>query len=255
MKRADRHTAIIELLQKEHEVRVSDLSKTLGTAEMTIRRDLNMLTKEYNITRTHGGAKLESPSLIKIISFDEARIKNKEEKNVIAMNSAHKIKDGQRIFIDAGSTTRKLVDYLDPEHRNIIVANHLGIATKASELPNASVIILGGEVINATKCSSGFVTEDQISRYKFDAAFIGAAAVGNDGKIYDGYSPEASLKNLLFDLCDAVYLLVDSSKFNKYDIHPFGDLSKITEVFTDTNITTEGLQLLKKFNTEYTLCE
>ena len=60
------------------------------------------------------------------------------------------------------------------------------------------MIMLGGEMIRITNCSSGPVAEEQIRKYQLDTAFIGAAAIGTDGRLYDGYSPEARFKSSLF---------------------------------------------------------
>lgn len=105
-------------------------------------------------------------------------------------------------------------------------------------------------MIRISNCSSGTITEEQIKRYQLDIAFLGACAVGVDGKLYDGYSPEARLKTSIFSVAKEVYLLADSSKFNIYDLNEFGDLTKIKAVITDSGINEEGLALLKRYRVE-----
>jgi DeoR/GlpR family transcriptional regulator of sugar metabolism len=91
------------------------------------------------------------------------------------------------------------------------------------------------------------VAEEQIKRYQLDIAFLGAAAVGADGKMYDGYSPEARLKDSVFSVSKKICLMVDSAKFNCYDLHEFGSLKQVDIVITDEGIDEDAWNLLKKY--------
>lgn len=242
--------AILNLLQEEHEVKVSALAKRFDTSEMTIRRDLNILTQQYNVTRTHGGAVLSHDSVVRAISFDEARIEHKEAKERIARKAVELVEVRQRIFIDSGSTTRQMIHYFDKEMKNIIVTNNLTVASTAMQHSNLSVVMLGGELLRLSNCTSGVMAEEQVKRYPMDIAFVGAAAVGADGVLYDGYSPEARLKVHLFDVAKKICLMVDSSKFNCYDLHEFGSLKNIDIIITDEGIDRETRVFLEKYGIE-----
>ena len=102
MKKNERCLAILEILQKQHKVTVTELAEKFDISEMTVRRDLNSLAREYNISRTHGGAELGNQPVVRMISFDEPRIAHKDSKDKIAALAATMIQNGQRIFIDAG---------------------------------------------------------------------------------------------------------------------------------------------------------
>lgn len=245
-----RYLEILDILQKQHEVKVSDLAEHFQTSEMTIRRDLNFLARQYNITRTHGGATLLQDSVVRTISFDENKIANKESKEIIAQRAIQQVDYRQRIFIDAGSTTRQMIKYLPENMRNVIVTNSLTVAEGALQHKDMSVIMLGGEMIHLANCSSGTVAEEQLKRYQLDIAFLGAAAVGTDGKMYDGYSPEARLKGTIFEVSKRICLMIDSSKFNCYDLHEFGSLSQVHTVITDSGIGKDALALLERYNLE-----
>ena len=182
MKKSERCLAILEILQRQHKVTVTDLAQRFGISEMTIRRDLNFLARQYNISRTHGGAELGNQPVVRMISFDEARIAHKETKEKIAAMAATMIRSGQRIFVDAGSTTRIILNYLNEETKAVVVVNHLKVAEQALQFENLSVIMLGGDMIRITNCSSGPVAEEQLKNYQLDIAFIGAAAIGTDGE-------------------------------------------------------------------------
>ena len=110
-------------------------------------------------------------------------------------------------------------------------------------------------MLKVTNCSSGPVAEEQIKKYSLDIAFLGAGAIGADGKLYDGYSPEARFKNSIFPVAEKVYVLADSSKFNTYNLNCFATLSQVDAVITDSGISQEGRTLLQKYNVELILAE
>ncbi|WP_373218556.1 DeoR/GlpR family DNA-binding transcription regulator [Ruminococcus sp. 5_1_39BFAA] len=247
MNKNERCLEILEILQKEHKVEVGELAEKFEISEMTIRRDLNALAQQYNITRTHGGAILnKNQPVVRMISFDEDRIANRDAKERIAEMAASMIRNGQRIFIDAGSTTRIILNYLPEDTKAVVVCNHLKVAEQALKFNNLSVIMLGGDMIRITNCSSGPVAEEQLRKYQLDTAFIGAAAIGTDGKLYDGYSPEARLKSAIFEVAKRVYVLADSSKINTYDLNEFGKLTQLDGVITDSGMDKEGENLMKR---------
>lgn len=250
MDKSSRRLKILDILQSNGSVDVNELAQKFQSSEMTIRRDLNDLAKQYNVIRTHGGAvtKERDTKIIKSISFYDDKITNKEAKSKIAQTAASFIQPRQRIFIDAGSTTRGIVHYLNNELKTIVVSNSIEVVESCMHYENISVIMLGGEMLRISRCSFGKNTEHQLLEYQFDVAFLGAAAIGTDGKVYDGYSPEASFKNKIFDVTKKVYLLVDSSKFNTYDLIDFADLNQFYGLITDTNVNAETELLLKRKN-------
>ena len=165
------------------------------------------------------------------------------------------IQNGQRIFIDAGSTTRTILNYLEEDTRAVVVTHHLAVAEQALKFENLAVIMLGGDMIRITNCSSGPVAEEQLKKYQLDTAFIGAAAIGSDGKLYDGYSPEARLKGTLFSVAKKIYVLADSSKMNTYNLNEFGSLSQIDGLITDAGIDEEAMTLMKRHRVNVIIAE
>lgn len=256
MDKAVRCLEILKMLQEKGFVKVNELSAKFDTSEMTIRRDLKFLAQQYNLQRTHGGAIMPpGQPVVRIISFDEQRITNKEAKEKIAQKAAALLRARQRIFVDAGSTTRQVVNYIDSSLHSIIVTNHLQTAEAALKIEHLSVIMLGGEIISITNCTSGEMAEEQLKKYQLDIAFLGAAAVGSDGLLYDGYSPEARFKKSVFEVAKETYLLADSSKFNTYDLNSFASLSQVKAVITDSNINAEGMSLLKRHNVQVIIAD
>lgn len=250
MDKASRGLKILDMLQENGQVEVAELAKIFGTSEMTIRRDLNTLAKKYNVTRTHGGATMpqNGAPIIKLETFVEEKISNREQKDIIAKKAASFIEFRQRIFIDPGSTARLVTKYLRNENKNIVVTNSIAVVDACLEYDGVSVIMLGGEILPGSRCVMGDAAEEQLRNYRLDIAFVGASAVGMDGKAYDGYSPEAWHKKMIFEIANKVYLLVDSSKFNTYDLTAYAYLKQFAGIITDKGIDEKTVAFLKKRN-------
>lgn len=248
MNKNERITLILNELQNRQSVSVKDLSARFNISEMTIRRDLNELSEQYNITRTHGGAILPNKNIVRTLSFDKQQISHLDDKLRIAERAVELISPGQRIYIDVGSTTRPIVQFFNNNMNNVIVTNSLDVAEEVVQYNSLSVVMLGGEIVPLKKCTSGDTVEEQLMRYRLDIAFLGAAAIGTDGRLYDEFTPDAQFKKSIFSVSEKVILLADSSKLNTYQLSSFGKLEDVDTIVTDSGISPEGLELLDRYH-------
>lgn len=252
MDKNERHLKELNMLKQNGSVEVQELSRLFSVSEMTIRRDLMDLSKEYNISRTYGGAVLNSSDLQLIRTSATASGENMDNwdlKSKIAKKAASLIQNGQRIFIDHGSTARSLINFLPEKEQNIIiVTNQLEIAQKAIKKESCSVIFIGGVIMKEAECSFGPTAEEQLASYHLDTAFLGAAAIGNDGFIYDAYTSENAVKRKVLEMAKEIYIMADSTKFGKYNLLSVTHLQNITGIITDAGIPQNFIELLDQYN-------
>ena len=111
----ERHALILDKLERESVVYVNDLVKVLETSESTIRRDLNQLDKAGLLKKVHGGSTSLNSSLIntKDFEFEVRQGINKEEKLRIAKCAASLIEPDDFVYIDSGTTTELMIDYIE----------------------------------------------------------------------------------------------------------------------------------------------
>ena len=106
----ERRNLILEKLQTEKRVVVSELSQLYEVSEETIRRDLDKLEKEGLATKSYGGAVIKEDVSIDL-PFNIRKNQNVGGKQKMAELAASLVKEGDHIFLDA-STLSSCVDIL-----------------------------------------------------------------------------------------------------------------------------------------------
>jgi DeoR family fructose operon transcriptional repressor len=126
----ERYATILRILEEKKAVTVLDLTRALNASESTVRRDLTALHKNGRLYKVYGGA----TSIDNNYSSAEEDMKTKndlfpEEKIAIARKAAGLIKQKDFVYIDAGSTTLHLIDFLT-ETSAVFVTNGMQHAAK-----------------------------------------------------------------------------------------------------------------------------
>ena len=119
----ERHKLILEKLERESVVYLNDLVKYLNTSESTIRRDLIALDKAGLLKKVHGGA-----TLLKEISInttddivENRKTLNIDEKLKIAEYAASLIEDNDLVYIDAGTTTELMINFINNTKERVVI--------------------------------------------------------------------------------------------------------------------------------------
>ena len=149
-----RHEIILNLLSEKGSITVTELKELLNTSESTIRRDLNTLDEQGRLTKVFGGAVEKSNGVLTTeLSVSQKATVNTEAKKKIAMYAAKLVAPNDFIYIDAGTTTEYLIDYLD-EKNATYVTNAVTHARKLA-VAGFKVILIGGELKGITEAVVG----------------------------------------------------------------------------------------------------
>ncbi len=227
----ERFAKILSILESMGSVTVQQLMTELGASESTIRRDLNTLDAEGKLTKVHGGAILKhsmySTRDDEVITRKE---KNKEAKIKIARYAASLIEQGDFVYLDAGTTTELMIDYM--EHKQItFVTNAITHAKKLAER-GFTVYLLGGEFKAVTEAIVGEEAVLTLEKYNFTKGFWGTNGVS----IQKGFSTpevkEAMVKRKAMECCRECYILADESKFNQISSVTFAGFEAATVLTT-----------------------
>lgn len=216
---------IIKVVEERKSVTVQELMELFDASESTIRRDLVLLDKNGQLTRVHGGAvALDSAYFTKDADVNYRMDLNREEKRVIARYAAGLIKPGDFIFLDAGTTTELMIDFL--MERNVeFVTNAIVHARKLAKR-GYIVYILGGNIKDKTEAVVGEEAILGLKKYNFTRGFFGANGVSAEHGYSTPDTAEALVKKEAWGHCRERYVLADASKFHQISSVSFADFSE-----------------------------
>ena len=210
----ERFSAILEMLQEKKAVTVAELTQILETSESTIRRDLNTLHEQGKLKKVHGGATVCHEDFLS----NEEDIPTKAalcmaEKNRIAKFAASLITDNDFVYIDAGTTTEHMIEYIEA-NKVVFVTNGLAHAKRLVQR-GYRAYILGGEFKASTEAIIGAEGLNNLKKYHFTKSFLGTNGI----TIKDGFSTpdidEAMIKMEAANRSHKVFVLADHTKFDE----------------------------------------
>lgn len=236
----ERYNLILELIKNKKNIKLNELAEEMDVSEATVRRDLNFLEEKGKIRRVHGGAVLienkEEDIIYKKMVFSE-------EKNKIGKEAASHVKNGDIIFLDAGSTAECMIKYLEDKKDIKVVTNGF---THMEELAKFGIetYLIGGKVKIKTGATVGATAVMALKSYNFDISFIGA-----NGITLDGYSTpdpeEVIVKSEAIKRGKEVYFICDESKFKANSFINFASLDEGV-LITNGKIPTELEKSMRK---------
>lgn len=248
MIKKERHERVLDMLRINGIITVKEMMKELHISDMTARRDLDALAAEGLLIRIHGGAQRtyteEAPHEKTHV---EKKILQTREKKRIARRANKLIKDGETIFIGPGTTLEHLA--VELKTRNIrVITNSLPVFLILNKSHTVDLLLIGGEYREVTGAFVGLMATTNLKTLRFSKAFISANAV-SDNSIATYSDVEGEIQQLALDNAVEKLLLVDSSKFNRYDFFNFYSLDRIDTIITDNKITLEQIQEFGQYTT------
>ena len=220
------------MVDAEGSVTVTDLVRRLDTSESTIRRDLTAMHKKGLLTKVYGGAiSLKRPELM---VRDEKIVNRKamyaEEKEKIARYAASLIGPEDFVFLDAGTTTEMMIDYITARQA-VFVTHAVSHALRLAAL-DVRVILLGGEVKSVTETAVGEEALEYLEKFRFTKGFFGTNGISMENGFSTPDPKEAAIKTKALYASRRSYILADESKFGVESNVRFADFKDAKVITT-----------------------
>ena len=247
MYNVERKALIMDMLEKENAVSVTQLAEVLKISKETVRRDLRELEQDGMIRRTHGGAVCEQQSAsVSEHPFNVREVQHYAEKALICKCAAKYVQDGDTIFVDNSSTTISLLKNINPLYQITVVTNSIRQLFESTTINNQNMTIISlGGVFRAKNYSlAGSLSVDSARNFRPSKAFISCRAIEASG-LSDGSIYEVETTRALIATAREVIVLADSSKFEETGTVYLADLKKATRVITDAGISKEAIRMLE----------
>ncbi|MDL2295890.1 DeoR/GlpR family DNA-binding transcription regulator [Lachnospiraceae bacterium OttesenSCG-928-E19] len=209
-----RYDMILRLLNEKRSVTVTELTEHLNASESTIRRDLNALDQAGKLVKVFGGAvAMEMSLLSEEPSVEQKMDVNMDQKRLIARFAATLIEAGDFIYLDAGTTTGLMIEFIN--EKNITIVTNAVDHAKRLAMRGIRVLLIGGELKNTTEAIVGNQAILNIQSYHFNKGFFGTnGASKKEGFTTPDYN-EALVKKTALEACYKKYILCDSEKLDK----------------------------------------
>ena len=226
-----RFDIILKLLEEKKSVTVTELRELLDASESTVRRDITALDKAGKLTKVFGGAVALNH---KVTAYEPTVAQkselNKEEKQKIAKYAASLITPDDFVYLDAGTTTGLMLEYLEGV-KAAFVTNAVSHAQTLAKM-GIRVYLIGGELKSSTEAVVGSQAMQMIQMYHFTKGFFGTNGVSKRHGFTTPDPNEALVKQEAMRQTERCYVLADSQKFGMVSSVTFG-------VFEEATILTE----------------
>ena len=192
------------------------------------------------LIKVHGGAiaiDMNDNYLSTEKSVAEKALLFPEEKAAIAKYAASLIDEGDFVFIDAGTTTAQMLDFI-PLKNISFVTNSFNHAKRLTQR-GFQVFIPGGEIRPDTEAIIGEECVLMLENYNFTKCFMGTNGISVSAGFTTQNIKEARVKTAAINGSRKSYILADHSKFDKISFVTFAHINEAS-IITDSLSADQG---------------
>ena len=221
----ERRRQLIARLSADGRLVAAELATEFGTSEDTIRRDLRELAAAGLVQRVHGGALPVSPALA---SFSTRARQETPAKAALAGAAAKRLRRGQTVLFDGGTTTLAIARALPPDLTLTAVTPCPPVAAALGEHPGAEVIVLGGRLDKNLQAVVGADAVDTVRTIRADVCLLGVCSLDAEAGVTVGSYEETHLKRAMVAAAAEVVAVVTASKLGTGGPHVVGPIDLLT---------------------------
>jgi DeoR/GlpR family transcriptional regulator of sugar metabolism len=229
----ERLISLVHQLQADGRIDVAQAAAMHGTADMTIRRDLDVLVQRGVARRVRGGAVSLLPRGDEI-PYWMRELESAEAKARIGEAAASLLRDGDAVALDSGTTTLQVARAL-AGRRLTVTAVALPTAAALAEHSSIRLILPGGEVRPGELALTGAVTVAAIERLRFDAVVLGACGLA--GATVTAYDlGDGAVKRAMIQSSARVIVVADAAKLHRSGMAVVCGAREIDALVTDRDV-------------------
>lgn len=226
-----RHRQIVDELRIKPAVRAMEIARRLGVHVETVRRDMNELHLDGQISRTYGGA---APVSVGVeASLDERDRLLIVERTRMADLAASLINVGDVVMVDVGSTTSHFARSLSGRaHKTRIITNNWKLIASIDSRSQIDMVLCPGEYSHEQGGVAGSDTVEFLKRFHADKVVLSVGGVTEDG-LYEFDPSFAWIKRIMIGCSQERILIVDHSKFGRKVMDRVCGLDLIDRIVVD----------------------
>jgi DeoR/GlpR family transcriptional regulator of sugar metabolism len=239
----ERRQKILDLVSERGYISLAELAQSLSASESTIRRDLDYWGQHGVLRRTHGGAMLQGENNHGLPALEERAARELEEKRAIARVAAARIRDGDAVLLDGGTTTLEVARLLVGRALQV-VTNSLPIANLFASSRETDLVILGGYVFPRTGVALGPLTVRMMDEIHVQQTIMSTGGITAKG-LFNSNMLLVETERQMMRCADEVVVVADHTKIGKQALAFLCELPAIDTLIVDGQATPEQRQLIE----------
>jgi Transcriptional regulators of sugar metabolism len=242
----ERLALILNHLKTSRTLSVGEICRLFHVSRDTARRDIVKLVHHGAATRTHGGiALLDLQDAV--LGYRQRADNFSGEKRKIGACALQFLSPEKLYFLNASTSVSCMAKMID---RKVTVYTHsLDTAEILSQQLKSHVFLLGGVLNGKNRYFYDPDDADRLDKIRFDAAFLGTAAISEDGFYYDD-PDDAAMNRLAVSRSDKTFVLAEHLKFAKKSYFRGFGWKDVQAIITDQAVPPEFLSVTTDSGTE-----
>ena len=244
---SNRHIRLLDILKRRGSARVDELSEMLSVSPVTIRRDLDYLSRKGVLERHHGGARLVKVPVngLPERDFSEKGGSMAAEKKAIAKKALELLDDNEIIFANSGSTTLSFIESLKEKRLKVFTNNAWSITTHQG--PDVELMILGGEYREQSRSIVGIMTLEALENIHSNKTFLGSNGVSLEKGLTTTVQQECSINQAMVRNTNGpVIVLADHTKIGRISNFVSTPPDHIDILITDSGCSIENIEKFRE---------
>ncbi|MFJ5229432.1 DeoR/GlpR family DNA-binding transcription regulator [Kitasatospora sp. NPDC088391] len=232
-----RRALILDLVRRDGAVKVAELVDQLGVSDMTVRRDLDALSRAGSVRKVYGGA-VARTATAEEPAFEAKSGLETDAKAALAEAAAAQVQPGSVVAVSAGTTAYAVAARLLDVPGLTVVTNSLPVAelvrTRGGE--KGPALLLTGGAPTRSAALVGPLADQSIRSLHVDLLIIGAHGVSERAGLTTPNLAEAETNRALIASAHRTVAVADHTKWGIVGLSSFAALTDI-----DCFITDQGL--------------
>ena len=250
----ERRREIADVVERHGRITIADIRRLFGVSAVTARADLDALSANGSLVRSHGGG------IRPLITGPDYPLKVREsirhdEKVRIARAAVQLIQPSQTVILCTGSTSAELASQIrraNLEHLTVITYA-LNVALQFADIPNISLVMIGGILRHVSNAFVGPQAEQMMSSLHADHLFLSTVGLDLEAGLTTLDILEAQLNARMARAAREVTVIADSTKFGHRSLSVSAALSHVHRVITDVEAPVDMVNALRARRIEVVL--
>jgi DeoR/GlpR family transcriptional regulator of sugar metabolism len=221
---------------------LTDLAQEIHASDSTIRRDLDHWHRRGLLKRTHGGAIFVGDGS-GMPALEERSASHLEEKRQIAQAAAMRVRDGDALLLDGGTTTLEVARLLVGRPLQI-VTNSLPIANLFASSRETDLVILGGYIFPKTGVALGPLTVRMMEEIHVHQTILSVGGITAKG-LFNSNLLLVETERRMLRCADEVVVVADHSKVGRQSLAFLCELGAVDTLIVDSGIIPKQRRLIE----------